>query len=58
MSKRKALRLMCAGVTWWNDIYVCLGCYISFLVGLCGNHLSWHDSSPKRACGVPVNEVT
>ncbi|WZZ64174.1 hypothetical protein YC2023_075544 [Brassica napus] len=30
----------------------------SFFVGLCGNHLSWHDSSPKRACGVPVNEVT
>ncbi|KAF2574454.1 hypothetical protein F2Q70_00003690 [Brassica cretica] len=24
----KGIRPMCAGVTWWNDIYVCLGRYI------------------------------
>ncbi|WZZ42692.1 hypothetical protein YC2023_038951 [Brassica napus] len=24
----KGLRPMCAGATWWNDIYVCLGRYI------------------------------
>ncbi|KAF3500982.1 hypothetical protein F2Q69_00040382 [Brassica cretica] len=25
-----------------------------FLVGSCGNRVSWHDSSPEWACGVPV----
>ena len=24
----KVLRSMCAGVTWWNDVFVCLGHYI------------------------------
>ncbi|KAF3577142.1 hypothetical protein DY000_02033943 [Brassica cretica] len=43
---------MCAGVTWWA--------LLSFLVGSCGNRLSWHDSSSERACGVPrdVMETT
>lgn len=24
----KGLRHMCVGVTWWNDVYECLGRYI------------------------------
>ena len=24
----KGIKPMCAGVTWWNDVYVCLGRYI------------------------------